>query len=480
MTTNVPIPTFGPNGFAERDASEIFAGVMSDFVQAFGASMNTDPQEPQGQLAVSLTAAIQNFQDLFLLYVNGVDPSYSSGRMQDGIGRLTVGMERIPAQATTVTATCVGAVGTVIQQGALTKTAGGDIYAAVSGGTIPSGGALVLEFANISTGPVACPAHYLNEIYQAIPGWDTVDNAAAGAEGNDQESPTAFEARRQGSVAGNAVGTNDAVRGHLLLTVPGIIDAYVTDNSTDTPSTIGGVLVGANSIFVSVFGGADNAVARAIWEKKNGGCSYTGTTTITVQDSGNGYTVPYPSYQVTFTHATPLPITLAVSMANNSQVPSDAENQLQRAVLAVFSGTDTTGLGRPRIGAYLFGNRFYAAIAALGPWAQIVNIQVGSPNAPDAAAFIGSIGPSSNVLTVTAVSSGVLATGQTVGGALPDTIITGQTGGTTGGVGTYTIGNPQTLASGPLTSYGANAAFSPVHIDQIPVISQGDISVTFL
>lgn len=480
MTTNVPIPTFGPNGFSGRSASEIFAGVMADFNQAFGGQMNTDPEEPQGQLGVSQTAIIQNFQDLFLAYVNGVDPSYSSGRMQDAIGRLTVGMERIPAQSTTVTATCVGAVGTVIAQGALAKTAGGDIYAAVSGGTIPAGGSLALEFANIETGSIACPAHFLNKIYQAVPGWDTVDNAAAGAEGNDQESPTAFEARRQASVAGNAVGTDPAIRGHILLTVPGIIDAYAISNGSNTDATIGGVLIAKNSLFVSVFGGADADVAKAIWQKKNGGCSYTGTTTVVYQDSSNGYSIPYPTYTIKLTHATPLPAVISVTMANNAQVPSDALLQIQRAVLSVFAGTDNTGLGRPKIGAFLFGNRFYAPIAALGPWAQIINIEVGTSNAPDAAIFTGSIGPASNVMAVSAVASGTLATGQTVGGALPNTTITGQTSGPTGGTGSYTVSTVQTLASGPLSGYLADQSYSPVHIDQIPVVSQSDIAVTFL
>lgn len=477
-TTNVPFPVFGPNGFTGPSASDIFNGVIADFNLAFGGSMNTDPEEPQGQLATSLTAVIQNLQDVFLLIVNGVDPATSSGRMQDGLGRLTVGMERIAASPTTVTATCTGAANTQIPQGALAKTQGGDVYAAVSGGVIPSGGSIDLEFANIVTGAVPCPALFLNRIYQAIPGWDTISNAAAGLEGNAVESPTAFEARRQASVAGNAVGTNDAVRGNILLTVPGVIDAYVIDNPTNSAVTVGGVVLAANSLFVSVYGGADSAIAQAIWQKKNGGCSYTGTTSVVVQDTGHGYSTPYPSYTVKFTHATPIPVAIAITVANNTQVPSDAATQITNAVLSVFSGTDTTGLGRPKIGAYLFGNRFYAPIAALGSWAQIVSIFVGGPNDTDAAAFTGSI--AGTTMTVTAVASGSLLVGQTVGGALPNTHITGQISGPTGGTGTYSVSNSQTLASTALTSFSPNQAYTVMHIDQIPTLNAADVSVTFV
>lgn len=477
-TTNVPLPTFGPTGFVGQSASAIFAGIVADFNQAFGGSMNTDPEEPQGQLSVSLTACVQALQDVFVSIANGVDPSYSSGRLQDAIGRISIGMARIPAQATTVTGTCVGAASTVIPQGALAKTGAGDIYAAVSGGTIPAGGSIDLEFANVATGAVACPAHFLNKIYQAVPGWDTIDNAAAGVEGNDEESPTAFEARRQASVAGNAVGTNDAIRGHILLTVAGIIDAYAIDNPTNSGATIGGVSVAANSLYVSVFGGADADITKAIWQKKNGGCSYTGATTTTYEDTSNGYVIPYPTYTIKFTHATPIPVAISVTMATNSQVPADALNQVQAAVLSVFSGTDNTGLGRPKIGGTLFGNRFYSPIINLGSWAQIINIQVGTQNDTDAAHFTGSIAAGN--MTVSAVASGTILVGQTVGGALPNTVITGQTSGPTGGTGVYTVSVPQTLSSGALTSYSANAAFSPVNINQIPVVSQADIAVSFV
>ena len=476
-TTNVPIPVFGPNGFAAPSASGIVGGVMADINQAFGGNMATDPAEPQGQLGTSFAACVQFFQDLFLAYVNGVDPASSSGRMQDALGRLTAGFERIAAESTTTTATCVGAAYTPIPQGSLAKTQGGDIYAAVNGGTIPITGSIDLEFANVVTGAVPCPAGYLDTIYQAIPGWDTIVNVAAGAEGHDVESPTAFEGRRQASVAANSVGTNDAIKGNILKTVAGVIDAYAIDNASNTAQTIGGVSIAANSLFVCVYGGTPADVAFAIWQKKNGGCSYTGTTTVAVQDTSNGYVSPFPTYEVSFTYATPLPTTVKVVLASNSQVPSDAVTEVQQAVLSAFAGTDATGLGRPKIGANLFGNRFYAPIAALGPWAQIISITVGTANDPDAAQFTGSI--TSNSLVATAVT-GVLATGQTVGGALPDTVITGQVSGPTGGAGTYTVSNPQTLASGPLSAYAPDQAYSPVHINQIPVISQTDIAVAFV
>ncbi len=69
------------------------------------------------------------------------------------------------------------------------------------------------------------------------------------------------------------------------------------------------------------------------------------------------------------------------------------------------------------------------------------------------AAFTGSI--SGTTLTVTAVTSGVIAVGQVLSGSgvTADTVITAYGTGT-GGAGTYTVNNSQTLASDALTSSG--------------------------
>lgn len=64
--------------------------------------------------------------------------------------------------------------------------------------------------------------------------------------------------------------------------------------------------------------------------------------------------------------------------------------------------------------------------------------------------FTGSI--ADTVLTVTAVTSGVLQPGQALAGAAAGTVITEQLSGDDGGIGTYSVNKPQTLASTTLTT----------------------------
>lgn len=374
MTNLIPSPQFTPAGLVCPSEADIKAGVWAMMKAAFGSALNTSDASPQGQLVASLTAALGAANDLTLQYVNLVDPARSSGRMQDAIGRLYY-LERIPARPTIVTATCSGAAGTVIPIGSLAKAADGTLYQSLAAATIPDGGSVLVQFASLDLGPLQLPAGSLNRIYRTVTGWDTITNASDGVPGRAVETPSEFEARRAASVAINAAGILPAVRG-AVLNVSGVADAYVTENTTGTSATIGGVSVAAHSLYVCVYGGSDADVAAAIWSKKPPGCAYTGSTTVTVQDKSPGYAPPYPSYSVKFQRASSLPIYFSVVLADNGLVPSDAESQVRNAVIAAFNGAD--GGAKARIGGKVYALRFAAAVGALGSWAQLVSLKIGT------------------------------------------------------------------------------------------------------
>lgn len=391
--------------------------------------------------------------------------------MQDGIARIYF-LERNPAEPTVTQCTCTGLPGTTIPVGALASAADGNLYSNTNAGTIPPSGTLSLAFACTVTGPIACPENTLNKIYQAIPGWDTINNPSDGVLGNDVESRSAFEERRAASVALNSRGSLPAVRA-AVLAVSGVLDAYVTENDTASPVTIGGYSVAANSLYVAAVGGSDADVARAIWTRKAPGCAYNGNTTITVEDNNSGYTPPYPSYDVSFERPSSLSILFAITILNSPQVPSNATTLIQNAIISAFSGGD--GGPRARIGGTILASRFYAPVAVLGPWALIQSLYIGSKNAPDAV-FTASI--ATTVLTVTAVASGTIAVGQTISGAgvTEGTTITALGSGS-GGVGTYTVSSSQTVISETITSVVANDNSVVVHIDQAPTIAAVNIKV---
>lgn len=234
MTTNVPLPVLGPTGYTVPAETDILAGRLADINAAFGGDLNTALDTPQGQLAQSDTAIIGDAYDQLVALFNGVDPALADGRMQDAIARIYF-LERKPAQATVVTATCSGLTGTTIPAGAKASDSAGNLYLNTTAVVIPAGGTVSATFQGAQTGPIACAPGALSNIYQAIAGWDSITNVAAGTIGSAVESRVDFEFRRQQSVAANAQGSLQAVRA-AVLSVPGVLDCYAAENNTAVTS----------------------------------------------------------------------------------------------------------------------------------------------------------------------------------------------------------------------------------------------------
>lgn len=467
--TNVPSPIFSARGFLAPLQSAILAGLLADFNDAFGGGMNLSLTTPQGQLATTESAILGNVNDTFVYMTNQFNPAFADGRWQDGLAYIYF-ITRKPAEPTVVQATCTGVAGTVIPAGALAQTADGLVYVATGSGVIGEGGTVVVPFSCSLPGPIVCPAGSLNIIYQTILGWDAIDNLSDGVIGRDTENRADFEARRFASVAKNSNGALPAIRGEVL-DVPGVLDAYVIENTSGSPVTINGFTLAAKSLYVAAVGGTDEEVARAIWTKKSPGCDYNGNTTVTVYDTS--YAVPQPSYDVKFERPTPLPVAYAVDLATNAFVPADAAAQVQAAIIAAFSGQYAT-TPRPLIGSEIFASQYYGPVAALGSWVQIKSIKIGSINNPAGTSSTGSI--AGTTFTEAGTVTGAFAIGQTLGNdagtILPGTQIV------SGSSPTWTINYSQTVAAAPVYGFLPTRDELQVQIDQTPNISALDIAVT--
>lgn len=370
--SNVPAPQLTPTGFIAPTQDEIMAGLWADWQAAFDNALSTNLETPQGQVVTSQTAILNDSFALFLSLMNNVDPAFASGRMQDALCRLNF-LTRKEATATQVVATCTGLNGLVIPAGSLAKATDGRIYASVAAGTISSGAADII-FECVDKGPITCAAGTLNSIYQVVSGWDSIANAADGTPGRNDESRRDFEARRQASVAANAVGTNGAMKG-AVLNVAGVTDVYVIDNPSASSVTKQGVTLPAYCVYAAVKGGTDADVAKALWSKKAPGAPWyaSANTTVTVTDT-DGYVTPYPTYSIKFQRPSNLPVYFAVSIANSAAVPANAAQIIKDAIIATFTGDNVE---KPTIGSTVYASKFYAAIAGLGSWAQIISCLVG-------------------------------------------------------------------------------------------------------
>lgn len=469
----VPQPSFGPNGFVTPAEPDILTGVKAEINAAFGGNLNMADETPQGQLAVSQTAAIGNANDAFVFLAQQFDPAYNSGRYQDAIARIYF-ISRFGSQPTSVVCTCSGLAGVVIPAGALALGQDGNQYAATETATIGPTGSVNVNFACVVNGPIPCVIGNVNTIYQAVNGWDSITNASEGVLGRNTETPRQFEARRYASVAKNSVGSLSAIRG-AVLAIPGVLDCYVTENVASTQQTIGGVILGPKTLYVSAVGGDSSAIAQAIWAKKAPGCGYNGNTNVTVYDTNSGYNPPYPSYSVSFQRPPTLAILFKVNIQTNAFVPADAIARVQNAIIASFAGTD--GSQRVTSGAEIFAAQFYSPVRSLGSWAQLRSLKIGSNQLADAV-VTGAI--SGTALTVSAVTSGTIVIDGTVSGTglLDGTRIVSQSSGTPGGVGVYVVNQSQTVVSTTLTMASPTLDTITPTIDVVPGLVAANIEVT--
>ena len=442
MTTSVPGISFNPaTGFSAPLESQILAGAQADINTAFGGNANQQLTTPQGQIASSEASILADANAQILALFNGVDPAYSSGRMQDAIGRIYY-MSRIAASSTVVTATCSGATGTVIPAGALAIDQGGNVYVSLALARIPVGGSVSVTFAAQNTGPLACPPGYLNQIYQAIPGWDSVTNPSDGDIGRLVESRADFEYRRQQSVAANAQGSLQAIAG-AVWGVSGVLDVYVIENPTNatagaaftasisgTTMTVSAVGSGTVNVGDMLIGAGLVSGSKII--AQGTGTGGTGTYTIapaqtvsseSMQSAQAGLMLPANSIYIAAYGGSSAAIAQAIftkksagcSMSGNTSVTvSDTQSgyvypyptysityNIPTPTPILFSVTIQNNSGVPsnavalvqdaitaafigsdggpraRIGSALFASRFYAGIVALGSWAQIYSLELG-------------------------------------------------------------------------------------------------------
>ena len=373
--SSVPKIQFTPAGLVIPAETDVLAGVQADINAAFGGGLNPALETPQGQLASSQAAVIGDKNNEFALFVNQVDPQYSADRFQDAIGRIYF-LTRKPATATAVTATLTGLPGTVVPGGTLAQDTSGNTYACSGNVTIDATGSVTAEFQNIETGPIPCAAGTLTQVYQAVPGWDAITNAADGTMGSDVESRADFEYRRRNSVALNGKGTPQAIYAEVFA-LADVLDVYVKDNPKgDT------VLVGStdypmlpHSVYVAVVGGADVDIAEAIWRKKDTGCDYNGNTSVTVTDD-SGYNYPQPTYVVKFERPAALPVKFAVQLVNDVSLPSNIVALVKAAIIARFNGTD--GTTRERIGSLILASRYYGAVVSAASNVSLISVLIGT------------------------------------------------------------------------------------------------------
>lgn len=380
LQTNIPSVTITETGISVPPTQDILSGALQDINAAFGGNLNVSSvSTPQYVLSAERAQAIALAYASLAFTLSQFDPDTAIGRFQDALARIYF-ITRKSGTPTIVSATCTGIPGNTLPARSLARDTSGNVYESLSDASFGSNGQATVQFANQVSGAIPCAAGSLVYIQVAVPGWDAITNEIPGVTGTDVEGRDAFELRRQESVALNSIGTVPAIRA-AVLGIDDVTDCFVYDNPSDETIQYGATNyeLAPHSVYVGVVGGDDDTIAQTIWTKKDIGCGMNGNTNVTVYDD-SALVAPYPEYKITFNRPTPTEIFFAVTIQQNTQLPSDVISSIQNAIIAAFSG-QVDGFARPRIGGAIYASAYYGIVSAVSSQINIISIQIGTSEA---------------------------------------------------------------------------------------------------
>ena len=195
-------------------------------------------------------------------------------------------------------------------------------------------------------------------------------------EGHAERYVFGFE-ESYGYLSGTDVRDKDAVNAAVL----------VLENVTSTPTTLSGVTVAGHSVYISIYGGDNTDIARAIYNKLDAGCGTNGDTLVTynpASDNAEDQPDALYSYYVKRPTATETAIKVTVEDAQATSL-TDA---IKQAVVDNFNGL--TSYRRIKMGDTVYSSRFYADVIKAGV-NKLVSVEIKYP------AATGSYGDSATV-----------------------------------------------------------------------------------
>ena len=374
--------TYSETGITAEETSVIRANIAQEWKNAFAdptlPELDTNAETPAGQLIDGETALASEKDNELIFLSNQFNPKNAVGAWQDALGAIYFISRKI-ALPTYVTCQAEGAYGTVIPYGAIVQDTNGYTFMNTAPATINASGQATLIVRCTEMGAVEVTSGSVNKIVTTVPGWDRVTNAAAGVTGREVESQAAFESRRVQSVAKNAHGSVASVFG-AIADINDVTALLILENTTNVDKTEKGVTIAGHSVYISVYGGADNEIAKAIYNKIDAGCGTNGNTMVSYNPVSDDATQPDMLYSYYIERPTAVSTGIVVTIADEQT--TTLTNAIKEAVVNNFNGN--SGYRRVKMGDTLYASRFYADVIKAGV-TKLETIQIKYPLSATAA-----------------------------------------------------------------------------------------------
>lgn len=316
-------------GITPKTLEEYLTGLRAVWRSAFGEDLNVDVSTPQGQVIGVEALNLSLADDALVRIAQATNIYRAAGQQIDGLAAI-LSILRRAASRSSVTATLTGVSATVIPAGTRARTTGGDLFALDSPVQIGGGGSVNATMFSVETGPIPIGAGELTQVVDVVPGWETINNVAAGQLGQNEENDAPYRSRYFRELFKNSQAPLESLISRIA-EVENVTDVIGVENDTSTPVVIQNIEVAAHSVALVVDGGNDADIAEAIRMGKTGGTGTVGTTEVTIQP--NGFNQTYRFFRVR-----EVPIEVDITIRIRSGFPGNGIALIKERVAEYISG----------------------------------------------------------------------------------------------------------------------------------------------
>lgn len=313
-------------GVIPKTLTEYQTDLRTAFRAAFGESIDLDAKSPQGQFVDSLALSFSQSDDSIVSVAGAVNIFRAFKAQLEGLASL-LGISINEAESTIVTVSLGGTPATIIPAGSRARSDAGDLYSLDEDTQLDGGGIASAAMSAIETGPIELLTGELTSVVDVVPGWETINNPAAGVTGRNIESDPVYRQRYFTELFRNALSVLDSVISKIS-EQDNVIEVIGVENDTDSPVTIQNISIDAHSIAMVVDSGLDQDIADAIRLKKTGGTGTTGTTVVSDP----------PHQDIRFFRPTFINIEVTITTTAGPTFPADGVQQLKERTLNYING----------------------------------------------------------------------------------------------------------------------------------------------
>lgn len=289
-------PTIDASGITIQAFEEIFAELVAEFQAIYGVDIDLSQNTPDGQRVAVFTKAYHDMQAFGLAIANNFDPDFARGLFQAKIAKLS-GIFPRPATRSQWDLSVAATRNLTLPTGYQISDDLGQLWELQAPVSITVG-STPITFVASDFGAVSGSIGAVFTPVTVILGVTGFSASVAAIPGVAEETDEEFAQKRNRSLENPAFSTTNSLTARLL-NLPGVSDARVYDNDTDSfgPPSNPDWNMNANSIWPVVEGGTIDDIMRALLYQKTGGTGIKGSIealipeTLTRQD-GSTFIVP--------------------------------------------------------------------------------------------------------------------------------------------------------------------------------------------